>query len=94
MPLKLLFIVTYVVKLPLPILAALLGGWPAFAVAAAIDAFAAAVAAGPADTAQLARLDGPPRRELRLENPEGEESIVIPLDEAMNLLVTEAAEAR
>jgi hypothetical protein len=44
--------------------------------------------------AQLARLDGSARRELRLENPEGEESLVIPLEDAMGLLLREAAESQ
>lgn len=40
---------------------------------------------------QHARLEGPPRREIRTENPDGEESLVIPIEEAMSIVVAEAA---
>ena len=36
---------------------------------------------------QLARLAGPARRELRPENPAGQESLVIPIEDAMAKLV-------
>jgi hypothetical protein len=37
----------------------------------------------------LARLDGPVRYELRPENPEGERSLVIPINQAMTAMVEE-----
>ena len=39
---------------------------------------------------QQARLAAAAHRELRVENPEGEESLVIPIDQAMDLLLEEA----
>lgn len=62
MPLKLLFILTYVVKLPLPLIAAMLGGWPAFAVAAAI-VFLMEIGA-PVENILVARYSPPARRGL------------------------------
>ena len=62
MPLKSLFVITYLVKLPLPIVAALLGGWPAFAVAAAIVFFLEIGA--PVENILVARYSPPNRRGL------------------------------
>lgn len=62
MPLKLLFIWTYVVKLPLPLVAAALGGWPAFVVAAAI-VFLMEIGA-PVENILVARYSPPGRRGL------------------------------
>lgn len=62
MPLKLLFIITYVVKLPLPVVAAMLGGWPAFVVAAAI-VFLMEIGA-PVENILVARYSPPGRRGL------------------------------
>ena len=62
MPLKLLFIVSYAVKLPLPLVAAGLGGWPAFIVAAAV-VFLMEIGA-PVENLLLARYSPPNRRGL------------------------------
>ena len=62
MPLKLLFVLTYLIKLPLPALAAMLGGWPAFAVAAAIVFFMEIGA--PVENILVARYSPPNRRGL------------------------------
>lgn len=40
--------------------------------------------------AQLARLEGPARRELRPDSPEGDASIVIPIEDAMQLLIEDS----
>lgn len=40
--------------------------------------------------AQMARLEGPARRELRTDSADGSPSIVIPIDEAMRVIVEEA----
>ena len=40
--------------------------------------------------AQLARLDEPARRELRIDSPDASGSIVIPIEDAMRIVIEEA----